>query len=370
MNRLLCSPGRYIQGPGAIREIGLHTNRLGKNCLLIGGKTALSLCSAEIAASISEHGGSCFQELFNGTSTRSEIDRLVNRGKECQADIVIALGGGSAIDAGKAVSFGLNLPVVVVPTTVATDAPCSALSVIYKDDGVFDSYLILKRNPDCILVDTTVIVQSPVKFLVAGMGDASATYWESDTCSRSGRPNPLTGGGNPTLAAGSFARLCYATLREFGPQARMAVERRVVTPAVEFIVEANTLLSGLSSENGGHAAAHSIHNGLTTLPNSKNTLHGEKVAFAVLAQLVLEGRSAKDINEVLEFNSSVGLPVCLADLGMDGLTADQLSLVAKTATAEEETIHATWFPVTAPMVEGAILAADSIGTEFKRSRNL
>ena len=101
--------------------------------------------------------------------------------------------------------------------------------------------------------------------------------------------NAFSGGEIPTLAVLALSRLCYETLLESGLQAKLAVERKVVTPALEAIVEANTLLSGLSSENGGHAAAHSIHNGLTTLAATRGLLHGEKVAFGLLAQLVLDG---------------------------------------------------------------------------------
>jgi glycerol dehydrogenase len=199
------------------------------------------------------------------------------------------------------------------------------------------------------------------------MGDALATVWESGTCARSGKPNPLNGGGSQTLATLAIARLCYDTLRESGLQARLAVERGVVTPAVEAIVEANILLSGLSSENGGHAAAHSIHNGLTTLAATRNNLHGEKVAFGVLAQLVLEGRPSRDIREVQEFCSTVGLPVCLEELNVINPSAEEVRQVAEASLAEGETIHATWFPVTAAMVEAAILTADALGVEYRKS---
>jgi glycerol dehydrogenase len=283
-----------------------------------------------------------------------------------RADFIIALGGGAAIDAGKAASHELKVPVVVIPTIVATDAPCSALSVIYSEEGVFERYLLLHRNPDCILVDTALIANSPARFIVAGMGDALATFWESDTCARSGRPNPLTGGGSPTLAAKALSRLCYETLLESGLQARLSVEKKVVTPAVEAVVEANTLLSGLSSENGGHAGAHSIHNGLTTLKAAGNKLHGEKVAFGVLAQLVMEGRSSHDIREVQDFCYSVGLPLCLEDLDVVNPAIEEIRKVAEAATAAGETIHSTWFPVTATMVEAAIWTADALGVNYKK----
>ncbi len=361
----MLAPGRYVQGAGAVKEIGVHASRLGRAALVIGGRTALSLCEPDIRSGLAEQGIGCHTELFGGVSSRREIDRLVAVATSKACDVIVALGGGASIDAGKAVAHEMRLPVIVVPTTVATDAPCSALAVLYTEEGAFESYLHLRRNPDCILVDTQLVAQSPVRFLVAGMGDALATFWESDTCARSGRPNPLTGGGRPVLATRALALLCYETLLEYGLQAKLAVERRVVTPAVEALVEANTLLSGLCSENGGHAGGHSIHNGLTMLPATRDRLHGEKVAFGVLTQLVLEGRSAREIGEVQAFCHAVGLPLCLADLGIAEPTPEEMRLVAAAAAAEGETIHATWFPVTAEMVESAVLAADALGTHYK-----
>ncbi len=367
MNRILLSPSCYIQGAGVIREAGLHAAKLGDSALVIGGNTALALCGDAIQASLAEKGVACYSELFHGVSSQQEVDRLAHIAAKHGANLIIALGGGAAIDAAKAVSHGLNLPVIVIPTTVATDAPCSALSVIYSNDGVFDRYLYLRRNPDCVLMDTALVAESPAKFLVAGMGDALAGFWESGTCARSGKGNAFSGGETPTLAVLALSRLCYETLLESGLPAKLAVERKVVTPALEAIVEANILLSGLSSENGGHAGAHSIHNGLTTLAALRGVLHGEKVAFGVLAQLVLEGRPSRDIREVQGFCASVGLPICLADLNLTNPSVEDIRQVAEAAVAEGETIHATWFPVDAVMVEAAIWAADALGVQYKKS---
>lgn len=367
MSRILLAPSRYIQGAGAISEIGAHAARLGDNVLVIGGNTALSVCGAAIAASLAASGIACGQELFRGVSSRREIARLAGLARVQGANVILALGGGASIDAAKAVSHELDLPVIVVPTTAATDAPCSALSVVYSEEGVFDSYLSLRRNPDCVLVDTTIIASSPARFLVAGMGDAVAGFWESGTCARSGKTNAFCGGQTPTLAVLALSRLCYETLLESGHPAKLAVERNQVTPAVEAVVEANTLLSGLSSENGGHAGAHSIHNGLTALPATRAMLHGEKVAFGLLAQLVMEGRPLSDVREVQGFCAAVGLPICLAELGLSDPSPAEIRQVAAAAVAEGETIHATWFPVTAEMVEAAIWSADALGVDFRQA---
>jgi glycerol dehydrogenase len=365
MSRIMLSTSRYVQGSGAIKELGQHAAQLGNCALAIGGRTALSLCWDKIRSSLAQHEISCREELFRGVSSANEIARLVEIAVAQRAEMIVALGGGASLDAGKAVAHELNVPVIVVPTTAATDGPCSALAVIYDDNGVFQRYLHLRRNPDCVLMDSKIVANSPARFLVAGMGDALAGFWESGTCSRSGIGERFCGGNTPTLTAQSLSELCYNTLIEFGYQARMAVERSVVTPAVEAVVEANTLMSGLSSENGGHAGAHSIHNGLTVLPATKTKLHGEKVAFGVLAQLVLEGHSKKDIKQVQDFCTEVGLPICLADLNLKDPTQSEIRQVAEAAAAEGETIHATWFSVSADMVEAAIWTADSLGMAYK-----
>jgi glycerol dehydrogenase len=367
MSRTLISPGKYIQGAGAIMEIGVQSAKLGSSAFVVGGRTALSMCGQSIAASLAEQQIACRQEIFGGVSSRSEIGRLKQLAQANGADLVIVVGGGMAIDAGKVVAHEMKVPVIVVPTIATTNAPCSAMSVIYTDAGELVEYLPLNKNPDCVLVDTHSVAQSPARFLVAGMGDALATFWEADTCVRSGLARGITGTTCPTLAALALARLTYDTLLESGLQARLAVERKVVTPAVEAIVEANTLTSGLGFENLGHAGAHSIHNGLLTANSSDRKMHGEIVAFGVLVQLVLEGRAAAAIREVQEFCHSVGLPICLADLGISNPHAAEIRGVAEVACAEGESIHSTWFPVAAADVEAAIWTADALGDHFKKN---
>jgi glycerol dehydrogenase len=146
------------------------------------------------------------------------------------------------------------------------------------------------------------------------------------------------------------------------------VRHQVVTPAVERLIEANTLLSGLGFESSGLAAAHAIHNGLTAVPETHSFLHGEKVAFGVLTQLVLEGAPSTEIEEVLLFCSRVGLPVTLGGLGLAGATRDTVAKIAARAVAKGETIHNEPFEVDAVMVADALVAADCLGREFTPDR--
>lgn len=277
--------------------------------------------------------------------------------------MIIGAGGGKVLDCARAVASDLNLPVVNCPTAASSDAPCSALSVVYTQDGEFETYLFYKRNPDLVLVDTSIIAKAPVRLLVAGMGDALATMFEVKAVMRSAKKNQV--GGATTISAQALADLCYRTLMDDSSEAIQAVRSGAVTPALDRIVEANTLLSGLGFESGGLAVAHSVHNGLTTLKETHNYYHGEKVAFGLLVQLVLEGQGLDLISGILDYCSEVGLPVTLSQIGITNPDKDSIKKVAERSVAPGETAHNEPFEVTAPAVFDAIMTADSLGRRFR-----
>lgn len=340
-------PGRYTQGAGALAELPAAVARLGSRTFVIAGATARRelLPTLELPHTPGAFAGECSDQ---------EIERLSTLGQGC--DVVVAMGGGKVIDTGKAVAHQLGAASVVVPTIASTDAPCSAVAVIYTPEGAFKRYLFLPRNPDLVLVDTRVIARAPVRFLVAGMGDALSTWFEADACRRTLSENQC--GGLATGAALALARLCYETLLEHGLKARLSCEAGAVTPALEQIVEANTLLSGLGFESAGLASAHSIHNGLTRLEATHAFYHGEKVAVGVQAGLFLADRPGALIAEVYSFCEAVGLPTTLGQLGLEN---PDLAAVAEAACAPGETIHHEAGRMTPERVADALLAADAYG---------
>jgi glycerol dehydrogenase len=191
------------------------------------------------------------------------------------------------------------------------------------------------------------------------MGDALSTYFEAKSCIKSNSNNMP--GGKSTKAALALANLCFETLMEDSIKAKIASDMNSVTPALENIIEANILLSGLGFESSGLAAAHAVHNGLTVLEETHKYMHGEKVAFGTLVHLVLENAPQEEINRIIAYCKSVGLPTCLKDLGITKVTNEKVMAVAKAATAEGETIHNMPFEVSAESVFAAILVADKLG---------
>jgi glycerol dehydrogenase len=367
MLQVFCAPSRYTQGRNATARLGDEINNLGLKgpALIVGGRTAISLLSGAWRASLGDAGIPYTIFDFRGECSSTEIERGKAAATETGAQVVIGAGGGKVLDTARAISSDLALPVVNCPTIVSSDAPCSALSVVYTDDGVFDQYRIYRRNPDLVLVDTEVIAKSPARFLTAGMGDALATWFEAKVCVDGGVKNMR--GGASTISALALAELCYRTLLADGAAALEAIAARQVTPALERIVEANTLLSGLGFESSGLAAAHAIHNGLTAAEATHPWMHGEKVAFGVIVQLMLESQPEAVVNEVLAFSTSVGLPVTFAGVGLEKAEAEVLDRIARRATAPGETIHNEPFSVTPESVIDALKAANSAGERFQRT---
>ena len=365
MLSIFSSPSRYTQGSDATNSLGLEMNRIGLRgpATVLAGRSASSKLASTWHRTFGEAGIEYTVQAFGGECSHKEIEEVKVAARTAKAEVIVGAGGGKVLDTARAVAADLGLPVVNCPTVASSDAPCSALSVLYDDQGQVVDYRVYPRNPDLVLVDTKVIACAPPRLLVSGMGDALATLFEARTCVE-GHVKNMRGGAS-TRSALALAELCYRTLIEDGCNALAAAERQSVTPALERLVEANTLLSGLGFESSGLAAAHSVHNGLTVAEGTHAYYHGEKVAFGTLVQLVLEGKPSAAIDEVLSFSQSIGLPITLADIGLLASDTEMLDAVAKRSTARTETIHNEPFEVRPDMVADAILAADALGRDWR-----
>lgn len=373
MRKAFISPTKYVQGEDELLNLGYFVTTFGKKALLIAHADDVSRVKDKLDKTAETFNISFVESNFHGEASRVEVARLQKVAEENECDCVIGLGGGKAIDTAKCVAEGHNL--IIVPTIVVTDAPTSHSAVLYTEDGQFDDYAYFVQSPSVVLIDTVVIANAPTRFLVSGMGDALSTYFEARATHNSysnvnaGLPCGAREGVCPpakgTNTALALAKLCYETILEDGLKAKEASDNNVVTPALENIIEANILLSGLGFESAGLAAIHAIHDGLTVLHDAHGATHGEKVAFSTICQLVLENAPKAELYEVLDFALSIGLPVCLADLGVKEISDAELTEVAEKSCIPEESIHSMPFPITVDQVKAAIIVADKIGTEYK-----
>ena len=339
-----------------IDEIGTHLDIDGTRAVVVADGTVLDLVADPLHAGLTSSGFTVKCLEFDGVCTHAEIDRITDLAGD--ADVVIGAGGGRTFDTAKAVRTNLNAGLVIVPTIASTDAPTSSLSVVYTETGEFDEFWFHDAHPQLVLVDTQVIAAGPTRFFRSGIADAIATWFEADTAYRANAENILEG--YPTRTAHAIAQEAYETISDHGVNSMAAVEQGAVTPAVEAVIEANTLMSGLGFESGGLAAAHSIHDGLTHLDTHEAT-HGEKVSVGTITQLVLEGRATEEIHDLIDLSLDLGLAVSLVDLGVENPGDAAFRKAGEAACDPMETIHNEPFEVTPSAVADALKTADRLG---------
>ena len=335
---LMRAPLKYIQGKDALLKFYENIKDFGDNYLFICSQSGFNATHEKLEKSFGDSKTKRIYEIFGGISSVGEIAKMQEIIKKENIDVVVGVGGGSAIDTAKASAYYTKKRIAIVPTVCATDAPCTGLSVIYNDDHSFNSYLFYPNNPDFVLVDSYV----------------RACYKTSSLS--------LENGGI-TLSSLALCKLCYETLIKDGKKALLSAKNHLVTPELDAIIEANTYLSGVGADNGGLCVSHSFYNGVTSL-GKKTAMHGNCVAYGTLVQLLLENAPKKEYNEVRDFMYEVGLPLTLEEIG---ITKDDVLQVAKASCAEGESIHNLSGDCKVEELADAILLQDALGHEFLES---
>lgn len=321
------APKRYVQGEGALSIIGAELANIGKNVAFVVDKRTRPIVEETILNSCQQSGVAATFLDFGGEITYAEVDRLAALSSGKEFDVVVSAGGGKAIDTGKLLSRAINAAFVSIPTIASNDSPTSHIAVVYDENHKLVGVEENKGNPELVLVDTAIIVKAPKTFLSAGVGDAFVKKFEVEQCIGANGKNVF--GAQSPLTALALARACYDTLREHTEKAFEAVDNGKTTPEFEAIVEASVLMSGLAFESGGLSVSHGMTRGLSAIPNVADALHGHQVAYGLLVQLVLEGRSEEFLNDIRSFYRVAGLPLKLADLGHKGTSNSDIDTISE-----------------------------------------
>ncbi|QFZ92216.2 iron-containing alcohol dehydrogenase family protein [Synechococcus elongatus] len=341
---ILLAPAQVLRGWGALRKAGTAIARIGQRPLVVGGDRARALVQDSLMAIAAEQSLTLAWGSSLPDCSEAVLERLRSAASEHQADCILGVGGGKALDTAKLLGHQLALPVITVPTSAATCAAWTALANVYTDAGAWLYDVGLDRCPELLILDFELVAQAPARTLAAGIGDAIAKWYEASVSSGH-RQEALV------VAAVQQARV----LRDLLFQKSAAA---IAEPGGEQwceVVEATVLLAGVIGGLGGAqcrtVAAHAVHNGLTHLPACHDWLHGEKVAFGILVQLRLEELqgtnplAATARQQLLSFYADLGLPRQWADMGLATVSLADLQQAAILACAPESDIHHLPFAV-------------------------
>ena len=318
-------PTRYVQGPGALDQLGALTLALGQRPAIIVDADVLPLIRPVLDAAFA--GRASLVLPFRGEVTRAAIAALTDQARAADCDLVIGIGGGKGLDVAKGVCLGLGAGFVAAPSIASNDSPTGRAMAIYDDDHALVAIDTIPDSPLLVVADTRLMAAAPARFLRCGMGDALAKGFEARRAVADGASNFF--GGRASRTALAIADGCYATLRQFGVAAMAAAQAHVPDEAFEAVVEANVLMAGLGWESGGLSYAHAVVRGLSRARGAKAAPHGEQVAFATLVHLAIEGRDDGFIRDLMDFARAVGLPVSLEALGMTDPTDAEIVEIAR-----------------------------------------
>ena len=274
---------------------------------------------------------------YRGECTVGEVSRISEIAKQEDAQAIIGIGGGKVLDITKAAANLANIDAILLPTLASTCAAWTPLSVFYDKDGSFSHYTIFPRSSLFVLIEPRVFLNSPARYLIAGIADTLAKWYEADVLIRELKDPPLV-----VRIAHQAAQLCRDILLEHSITAIQDLKTREISSSLLKVIETNIVAGGMvggyGDQFGRISGAHSVHNGLTTQEETHHLLHGEKVAYGILIQLALEG-NWEEVKKLLPFYKSLQLPYLLKHLGLKPDDDKKLHLIAKTIVKPSESIH-------------------------------
>lgn len=185
-NVTFCSVPELHMGKGSLQSLLTYIPRYGTNLLLITGASSFMSKpqGEEIIKKIRAAGYSISFGTIESEPTPKDIDQAVLEHKESEIDLVVAVGGGSAMDAGKAISAmlpmsesikdylegvgtkihdGRKVPFIAVPTTSGTGSESTNNAVIAEVGikGFKKSLRHMNLVPEVAILDPELLVSCP-----------------------------------------------------------------------------------------------------------------------------------------------------------------------------------------------------------------
>ena len=295
---------------------------------------------------------------FAGECTYEEVERLSSIAEQFEADAIIGVGGGKIMDAVKyAAAKTAGTEAILVPTLASNCAPWTPLSVMYSSDGVCLGFDMHTKQVGLLVVEPSLLLDSPVNYFIAGIADTLAKWYESDKILS--QPEYQTNAF--LLMARSAALNCKVNISQYGRQAVKAIESQTLTTAFvqvcETIISISGLVGGFGDSYARTTIGHAVHDKITVFPETHSFLHGEKVAYGILVQLAVEEKWA-EVNELLAFYDELHLPKSLMDLGLNRLTIEQIAAFSNEVAADKNLLESAYV-VSNQTIQEAISALET-----------
>ena len=311
--------GRYLQGPCVLDKLGVEVARLGTRAFAVAGPNGWRVAGERVRASLAAAGVPLVEAVRDCSTSYEETRRLAAQAAAASCDVIVGVGGGRIMDLAKAVAASGDWPVVQVPTSVATCAAFTPLSVMYAEDGAFRDTWRYEREIDAVVVDLQVMATQPPRLIAAGVLDTMAKVPElaHGSCVLDEAAEDVQ-----RWCAYQYARVNNKQLERYAAAACEEAAAGQPGAALERVVYLNLALTGMVSAltRGFHqtALAHKFYDGMRTLyaKRAAGYLHGELVAIGLVMQLVYNG-DGDEAAHTQAFMRQLGMPGTLPEIGIE-----------------------------------------------------
>lgn len=310
--------GRYIQGAGYIEKVGDEVLRLGTSPLIIGGKTALSITKSNIEKSVAEKCNKYEFVVHTGTCNEERAKELAKLAKEKGYDVIVGVGGGVICDFAKLCGYFGGYPVINIPTSSATCAAYTPLTVRYTPEGRTVGSLHYENEVNCVIADTSVISAQPVRLFLAGVFDALAKFVEIKQRFNIGVEKYPIG----LDYAYVMSKYSYKLLIDKTQKCIFDMENGEISDDVENIIfttiAATGVISGIARGSNQTAVAHKFYEATRFLfpEGSKPFTHGEIVGIGLIVQNHFNGE--EENNRILfDLMKKYNMPCSITDMGIE-----------------------------------------------------
>ncbi|QCV79092.1 oxidoreductase [Enterobacter ludwigii] len=333
--RVVPGPANYFSHPGSLAHLNeFFTPEQLSRAVWIYGERAIEGARPFLPESFHTPGAKHLR-FKEHCSERDVTDLVTASGNN--ASVVIGVGGGALLDTAKAVARRLGVPVVAIPTIAATCAAWTPLSVWYNDAGQALQFEVFDDANFLVLVEPHIILNAPAEYLLAGIGDTLAKWYEAVVLAPQPEHLPLTVrlGINGALA---IRDVLLSRSEEALADQQRGEATQAFRDVVDAIIAGGGMVGGLGERYTRVAAAHAVHNGLTVLPQTEKYLHGTKVAYGILVQSALLGQDDV-LAELVAAYQRFTLPTTLRELEVDINNRDELDKVIAHTLRPVESIH-------------------------------
>lgn len=311
--------GRYIQGDGVISMLGEECRRLGvSRPVVIGGETALSITRERIIKALEKEGIVAEIYIYKKLCTDEGIDGLMSCFK-ADRDVVIGVGGGTIMDTAKYLAVKMGVPVINIPTSSATCAAYTPLSVCYKTDGGKDRTVHHKTEVNAVIADMDVLSTQPPRLFLSGAYDAMAKLYELRQRMLGVDVSECDVGLVSSYHLSSFMLdLLKNNLSDCIMDLKEGKSTKRLYDSVYASIAICGVVSGLARGANQTAIAHKVYEIMRSnyTEAARPYLHGELVALGLVLQIAYNGEG-DPVSFARELRQN-SIPASLSDLGITG----------------------------------------------------